>query len=31
MFTEDAVNLVQEMIRTLDERRKELSTITLAA
>ena len=31
LFTEDAVRLVQQMIRTLDARRKELSAITLAA
>ena len=27
LFTEDAVRLVQQMIRTLDVRRQELSTI----
>ena len=31
MFTEDAVRLVQQMVRALDARRKELSAITLAA
>jgi YgiT-type zinc finger domain-containing protein len=31
MFTEDAVRLVQQMVRALDARRKELSAIKLAA
>jgi YgiT-type zinc finger domain-containing protein len=31
LFTEDAVRLVQHMIRALDARRKELSAITLGA
>lgn len=30
LFTEDAVRLVQQMIRSLDARRKELGAITLA-
>ena len=31
LFTEDAVRLVQQMIRALDARRKELSAITVSA
>lgn len=31
LYSEDAVRLVQQMVRTLDARHKELSTITLLA
>lgn len=31
LFSEDAVRLVQQMLRTLDARRRELSAISVAA